>query len=1364
MPPEVTQPLVDPQGVVRDVPASQVAASIAAKWRPPTSEDTARLSDEAAQEQDYGGTAGAAKAAAYGVLRGVTIGGSDVAFRLAGKSAEDLRGLQAQNPGVSAGTEFAGALLPSIILPESLAARTPAGAVGGIGKAIARGAEEAGYGLGKRALAATAGAAAEGSLYGGGQYLSQVALDDKPLAAEGFLASMGKGALWAAPIGGALTLGEGALVRARSLFPRGEVTKQAARGIDREATSAIAQSVQDGDAMVAAARRRIAVADTQLSQAAAGERVSRTMFGEAGPQAAADQVTAGLEKQKLTDAVDQYTKTTAALEDWVRLEADPDLEAALLRIRAPNIQVGAPQLRAVQFGEVVPPQAGAFAGDLQRTSVGKLAKGTPVEHGPELPPMPSPEPPAGMPEIPGAPAAAESTRADRRAAIAEGTPVGAAPPAGPVAYKPSELPEIQRWHKNGANVDGAPSGVEPPPVAPERIPGTTADRIEVKKIGNWRERKMEVTEYHNGIAGEPRVVSQDEAYEMSKRATPGGFTAHLLDARKDFTIAAGIPDSPSEIVDNAVYIVRPSELADRGTLLGNKIRPDDLKRGAEGLATAKLPTVEIDMAPNGEMFVLDGNHRIQNSAATDRPMAVRFRRVPHTRAEEAAAGRVALDTKDPDINLTQRIRDALPRPGPSAGPTGDDLESLLRRTQDKLATGTDLNEIGAPSRAEYLARKEMASAAASAHFRAKARGEGTTVFRSEDLGLRFDPDTKTYREPLSLGRSGQEGAPWNEGIGAHSTYAESPMAAQERAAQGEAIAHRAGLGGRGPRYSRAMKASGTPTEKPSLLSLFGLEGAEGGLPSAAESAGMKGLLEEHGIGRGAATTEVDTGMRARIAEHEAIGKTIVDHALAPQMGRVVEEDAIAKALRKHAGKNVDIGADLARAAKVIGDHEAAAADLVDLLGAEAPPNAVNNAKAYRAALAAQHDAAASSAAKAAGDIGSKVHPAAAGDATKVDSDIAKALRAHESASDSGAGRAVVSLQRKATREAAAAPAAGDATVAAPGSRLRGALKIAADVGTALEVLHAMGVHTPDIAAIPVIGPVLSLFLKARAVLGVIGRRGGSIGRSTESVVAARSAAVRDRVGSAAAAALDLGARGARRAGPVAGPIGALAYRLFPGTGDTKSKDPRALYQARADELARAQAPGAIESAIADRIRTSDPHLQDAIVEQAQRAIAFLDSKRPGQGLLQSAVPGDGKWHPSSTAIERFSKYVAAVHDPAGVLEDLANGHPSKEGAETLQAVYPGLFLLGQRELLRRASEIEHTLPYTRRVSISIMYRVPVDLSMSSQHMQFLKPPEPPPGAPPGGPGPAMPPPQPALTAPLQLGQQTLTSLERRAGA
>jgi hypothetical protein len=209
-----------------------------------------------------------------------------------------------------------------------------------------------------------------------------------------------------------------------------------------------------------------------------------------------------------------------------------------------------------------------------------------------------------------------------------------------------------------------------------------------------------------------------------------------------------------------------------------------------------------------------------------------------------------------------------------------------------------------------------------------------------------------------------------------------------------------------------------------------------------------------------------------------------------------------------------------------------------------------------------------------------------------------------------------------------------------------------------------------------------------------------------------------------------------------------------------------LYDARMNDLARASAPGAVRDAVTDRVRPTDPELENAIVGQVERGLKFLDSKAPKQTLMPGMIPGDGKWHPSKAALEKWSRYVAAVNDPAAVLEQAAKGIVTIEGAETLKAVYPELYAEAQRMLMEKAPTFQKTLPYTRRVAIWILYGIPMDSSMMPTHIQYLSSHT---GPAVGGSAPAAPA-QPAMqgapatTGPLNIGQQTMTSLDQRAGA
>lgn len=1606
--------LIEPAtGKLRDVSDQDVAGALAAGWTTETPADVGRLSTDAANELNYGGVGGGVNAALAGLARGASLGGSDVAARVFGgeDAAKTLEGLQAQNPYTSGASEFAGMLLPSVVTGG---AATPAGIASIVGRRTAAGLTRAGAGVLERAAGHAAGAAVEGALYGGGQYLTDTALENKPLSAEGFVGGMGKGALFAAPVGGAFALAGEGLQRARALFPRSEITAEAAASVKNDASAALHESLADGDAMAASARQKIALADAQAGQAGARTQVTRTVFGGSDPAAMGAQVDATANKAQLAEALGKLETSQAALKDWIAAGGEDEL---------------ADQVAGLQPPTALPPEA-------QSVPVGEF--GEPGQRG-----IKSPEElqraveEAGTPDA--SPSAAPTEPSPATAVLRKGSSpplldaIGATPAeVSPASPAPASLDDIQpspasRTPAESTRV-GRRSASEPPAAqSPEPSPPNVQQRIEVVRVGRPTAGTMEARLPDGSVV----PLAKGEARDWIESQLPKGYSSGLLETHYDFSIERSLPSAASEVKKNALYVVTPSEIADHG-VMGNEIHPEHEASMAARSLDKRLPPIDARMTPDGRLWIEDGNHRLQQAAKTDAPVVVHIRPVgsdwePQARArdisgrlrgdrgttpvraapvddarrraiagmseeqlnklqddlneqfkhvkpgdpdhaalsdlmdqvqdaqrplferkfaaepaaadeanatgrdmvafhrslsasekatgkpiaaleapasvfkdagyyepafgredlkgkrrpilatvspsgkiiieegrarlaaaiesgapvkvkwrtggepgaddvlrhgpgvtaapggevervgakppagpEPIAQGRKIADLKHADetaenfvlrrmreqgvspfpgeatpkrflgtlgIDWTvpenralmlkmlrsgdavfsradlvaamdpalvkssevshmgadfhfihdtgqpvrmlpeerapaARAHDTAARPGSAAN---EDLEALLRGTQDKLAAGEPLSAIGAPARAEYGAAKEARTAAASEHFRGKAIAEN---------------------------------------------HAGSGMAAAERAAKDEAVAQRSGIGGRGQRYTVAPKtaadaqlsdliAGGHPSLPESheeLGKMFGIDLAPAETAGVKEPVGnasdLKSLLSQW--------SDENTG-------------TVVDRSMRVRMGPIADDAAIEKLLQKRTGKNVDMAPALQRAAQVIGDHEAASAEAAGLLGSDAPKTAVGRAQALQAARAAQADAQGASSAKAAQGIQDRAMPALA-DKTAVTDDVARALQKHESAVEGAKDRALVSMQRAESKAAAAAPA----PQAARATRdIGGKL---ADVGTALEVMKAMGVHVPVLSAIPVIGPVLGLFFKARAVLSILGRKGGSVGRSTEGLIAATSAATRDRLAAATQAILTGAGKGALKLSEVsAGPAVTLGYKLFPGPGITKSKDPQKLYEARMDEIARAQQPGAIDHAISDRYQTADPNLHDAIVAQTQRGIAFLDSKAPKPSILQSVIPGDGVWRPSKAQLDEWGKYVHAVGDPASVLEDLAKGHVTLEGAETLRVVYPELFAEGQRLLMQAAPQMRKTLPYPTRVAISILYRIPVDGSMAPGHLQYLQA-----GAVGGGAGPApgaggppgagAPPPPSSLTGPIKLGQSTMTSLDRRAGS
>jgi len=1520
------QRLVDPGGVVREVPAEQVAASIAAGWHAQTPEDTSRLSAGAAQEADYGGVGGAFKAGVYGAARGLTLGLSDVAAEAAGVPSERLRGLSAENPTASAAGELGGALLPAIATGgESIGAKilskTPAAAVSAVGHGLAEniGARTA---LGRIATG-TATGFVEGGLFGGGEYLSQVALGDKPLSAEGFVGAVGHDGLFAAPLGGGFTLAGEALQRAKSLFPRSTITPEAGKVAAAEAKTAITDSVTDGDQMVELAKQKLDLAAAHDGMAAAGNNITRTAFGAPDSQVAALRGAAAAEHGELVNAIKAYEQSKAELNSWLSSEAGLDLESSLNNLKAPDVQKGVRKgpyierlepldrkadrlfdadletsMRGVTPPEVsptgerlLPPADEALdnllskplSADVQRTPVpsgefgaaGKGARKSQTELEQALRDSAGPEQPATA-VLGGKPRRAFASPED--AAIAQQiTPVlglrdQAASSAAADITNPGRRP---REAFNASDIADAA-----PPVTVDVAPQSLTGPIEVKRVG-----KSSAGTFEASMPDGSKVpVSRAEMDDWVESQLPPGFRAGELQTYRDFSIERDLPQVADDVKENAVYVAKPSDLAEHG-IYGNEIHPEHAKSMAEARkGSVRLDPIQVDITPDGKWYIEDGNHRLNEAAKSNSDVAIRFRPkdpdkgwapqeqardisdrlresialapkaevkapVPETTTTATAVKRKpagldapvpakatglealpdkeviaaikeqgipsydqlkALDSDPVTTVPASEIRDRgwyeMPGQGEDAVKAGKARQAIKEGQRDpvqlvvspsgKLQVNDGRNRLMAaveqdakvkvrwsygsepgPNDVHKFGASESAAAASAddSSLEALLRGTKSKLDAGEKLRDISEPSRAKYAADKAELRAAQ--AEHFRGVANDKNFAASDMGAAEREARPTSARYQDMLDRKAARSARGEPAPAeVPTPKSEMADLLdkikGMSVEGGGTKSAmSDEAYQAFLAERHGVPEGYEIRDIVDGKpELRV---KGSGPTVVDKNISKAMEAASDDAAIERALRKHNGKNKNIGPDLAKAAQVIGDHEAASAKLADLLGEQAPPGARARAAAFHDATKTQVDKMGAQSAALADHLATKTvvdgnlraSMQKALEDAKVGAAAADGFAAPSAADrtvvDKTMGPAMRDVADNAKIDALTAPAATEAGHA-PTSSAAG--KSALDAGTALEVMHALGVGVPSLSSIPVIGPILSLFLKARAVMGILGRKGGSVGRTAESSIAAKAAQTRERIAVATRLLLEGGGKVAKAGAKAAPPLAAiLATKLFPGD-DAKSKDPQVLFKARMAELANAQQPGAVHDAITDRIHASDPQLVDAIVAQTQRGLDFLASKAPKQTMLPGMLPGDGVWHPSKAALETWARYVKAVNDPASVLEDLAHGNVTIEGAETLRTVYPALYAEAQQTLLSLAPQFQKTMPYPRRIAIAVMYKVPIDGSLTPQHMQFLHPPAQAGGAPaPAGPGPAPPPSAPAFTGPLQIGSQTSTALDRRAG-
>jgi hypothetical protein len=127
---------------------------------------------------------------------------------------------------------------------------------------------------------------------------------------------------------------------------------------------------------------------------------------------------------------------------------------------------------------------------------------------------------------------------------------------------------------------------------------------------------------------------------------------------------------------------------------------------------------------------------------------------------------------------------------------------------------------------------------------------------------------------------------------------------------------------------------------------------------------------------------------------------------------------------------------------------------------------------------------------------------------------------------------------------------------------------------------------------------------------------------------------------------------------------------------------------------------------------TQPKFADSLEAAAARRITFLAEvapKRPASGAMPT---GPDRWQPSDMDSRKLARYVDAVEHPAAVVERLADGTLTPEDAKAMREVHPGLYAKVQAGLTDRLTELRKTLPYERRLTLSIMFDVPVDESMS----------------------------------------------------
>lgn len=303
--------------------------------------------------------------------------------------------------------------------------------------------------------------------------------------------------------------------------------------------------------------------------------------------------------------------------------------------------------------------------------------------------------------------------------------------------------------------------------------------------------------------------------------------------------------------------------------------------------------------------------------------------------------------------------------------------------------------------------------------------------------------------------------------------------------------------------------------------------------------------------------------------------------------------------------------------------------------------------------------------------------------------------------------------------------------------------------------------------IPGVGTLLAPFAGARAADAVTGLVSGALGKA-----ALRST---ERAATAASAFLDVAGRAASAAAPAAAPVASrVLSSVRYGAAKRGEDEPTSLpelYRRRTGELkalthytpdGRVEMRPAERARIAaqlDGVRAVSPRAADQLETIAVRRIEYLSSIMPRRPDIAGGPVGPDRYQPSELEIRSWARSVAAVEDPRGVLERAASGQVTPEDVDALRNVYPELLADFTAQVAAELPALRETLPYVRRLSLSLLTGVAVDPALDPAVLSVLQGQFP---AEPGSEGGTQAPrAQPQFGSLKQLGEDTKTPAQER---
>lgn len=1318
-------------------------------------------------------------------LSGATLGASDWLLKgvLDKGQFEQMAQDRADNPVLAGTAQFAGALLPAVV---SGGTATPSGylshlAAEGIGSAEA-------FGGAAGAAKSLAIAGGEGAIQNAGIYLSDVALGDRDMTAEGMVGALGTGFAFGSGgliAGHAVSAGTTA---ARRMFARyaagGEEAAQAAQSAWQEQSAKALESFDQAATAAQTklqeaqlARQQADVARRQASAAVAEAKIAPppdlAITGEAAPTGAAPQASpdveiAGMMRDRAMAATDPQRMAAWDAQNGPRLQE-------LMAARGPTADVG--------LGEPASPTATAIG---RRTDdLNGLMS--------QLKSMSAPQEAdlvAKLREYQDARAAFHDTHASvdpdlddvLRGSLSvdvqrEPVPVGEFGAPGSRGYKPGEVP-----------APGPPSQA-PLENAPE---GTPVTRMLRKGNGGEPTKAFDFKE--SGLSFDPETRSYFKA-EPEAPTIPEYDAIKAHEAKHDDYLERTVP--AREIAARGYY-----EPPGGGT---DAVRNANARKA---IADGQREAIKLNVSREGKITVTDGRHRLQAAIEANAPIKVKW----STGYEPAES-------------------DVL-RHGPAAKPmepAGDDLLAQLRGTAAKVGEGKSIVEIGAesPARADYVSKKLAKREADAAYFRAKAKakaGEHAFTVNHPHLG---PTELSMSIESASVGESPRTIVKVTRRTAGGD---EVPVATAEFSHRKEGLYpehvvvdqpwQRQGIGTR--MYKAAEESSGIDaipsrdqTPEGRAFSDKYRAGRDSAKPPGSDLDPFFAELRRPKTRNDYVAQNIGRAMREEGSHAAALAKVErewasmsgeakpAEHPLAMKQLELAHDDALerattatepaakeaaqaeAKAIEQQmtaVGKKPGAVEDVAVMAPAVHRLEKAATELTEALGPEAPAAAQEHAQAFRQAEDAAQQKTVSRAARAADDHALEQGKAQADDLVSGPSAkdravaVAKRQRAEAEAAYQKARVAEAEASIGAKRAKAAAGEARANLPPQPGTTLaaRGtgighrvvqgahALGYAAELGSDLGI---PGIPRPH--DIPVIGPLLSAYLKYRAFRAAAGRFVGRIPATAETHAAELAAKTRDGIARSMDRAMGLVERNPTvvRKAVTLGAMAAneaLSKRLID-DGHPDAPDGASASQLAAVRMREVAAAVANPTLISDMVRQQtrgvvDPDLITALESHLTAMFQHLNDTAP-KGPPPNPLNRQD-WKPPAAAALQWGQRVAVAQNPQVAFDLLEAGKLTPAAADTLSVCYQKLFAEAQARLAQRAADMKNPMPYRQLVQAGMLFGTTTHPSLDPENATVMQqahvaPPQPTP-QPTGGP------PAPGVAAPTNVTALYQTTADRRA--